>query len=95
MNDPDLLLQRLAAAARRDVDPPLEAAPPGLAARVLVRIRAGRPSTPWETFSLGAIPVAAAITVVSVWLGSTSRDLTDDPRAIAQFIVENQVTNPR
>jgi hypothetical protein len=95
MNDPDIILQRLAAAARRDVDPPLEVVSPGLATRVLVRIRTGRPAAPWETLSLGAIPIAAAITVVCVWLGSTSRDLADDPRAIAQFIVEDQVTNPR
>lgn len=95
MNDPDKLLQRLAAATRREGDPSADELPLGLATRVLAKLREGRAPTLWETFALGALPVAAVITIACVMLGSPEARPSDDADAIAQVMLETQLITSR
>ena len=95
MNDPDKLLQRLAAAARREGAPTADELPFGLATRVLARLREGRAPTLWESLALGALPVAAVITIACVLLGSPSAQPPDDAETIAQVMLETQLPTPR
>jgi len=95
MNDPDKLLQRLAAATRRESDQAADELPFGLATRVLAKLREGRVPTLWETFALGALPVAAVITIACVMLGSPEARPQDDADAIAQVMLETQLITSR
>lgn len=95
MNDPDKLLQRLAAATRSDGDPYADELPLGLATRVLAKLREGRAPTLWETFALGALPVAAVITIACVMLGSPETQPPDDADVIAQVMLETELTTSR
>jgi len=91
MNPPDHFADRLAAAARcaalpRDPEPPL-----GFTTRVLARLRE-RPPSPWERFALGAVPIAAALTLACVWFSRPAPDSqSDDPRIIARLMLETQL----
>ena len=95
MNDPDKLLQRLAAATRREGDPAADELPLGLATRVLAKLREGCAPTLWETFALGALPVAAVITIACVLLGLPEARPPDDADVIAQVMLETQLITSR
>ena len=95
MNNPDKILHRLAAATRREGDRSADELPLGLATRVLAKLREGRASTLWETFALGALPVAAAITIACVLLGSPEAQPPDDADGIAQVMLETELTTSR
>lgn len=95
MKDPDKLLKRLAASSRREETQSADGLPFGLATRVLARFREGREPSLWESLALGALPVAAAITMACVMLGSPEAPPQDDADVIAQVILETQLPTSR
>lgn len=95
MNDPEKLLNRLAAATRLEDDPPADEMPLGLATRVLAKLREGRAPTLWETFALGALPVAALVTIACFILISPEAQPPDDADVIAQVMLETQLITSR
>ena len=91
MNDPSRILQHLAAAARRDSIPPDDLAP-GLATRVLARVRDERPAPSlWESSALVALPVAALVTLVCVLLGSPTVEPPEDADTISGLMLESEL----
>ncbi len=91
MNRSDDFAARLAAAARR-AEPSHDTEPPaGFTTRVLAQLRE-RPPSLWERFALGAIPIAAVLTVACVWFTRPAPDpQADDPRVIASLMLEHQL----
>jgi len=93
MHEADKILQRIAAASRRAVSPVADELPFGLATRVIARLRDGRAPSLWESFALGALPVAVTITIACVVWGNPSMDRADDPESIARVMLQNQLSS--
>jgi hypothetical protein len=89
MNDPDKLLQRIAAATRREGDPSADALPFGLATRVLARLDGSLPENPWERLALGALPVGAAAALLCFLVpepASQETSVSEDYQVAQAFI---------
>ncbi|MCU0781938.1 MAG: hypothetical protein MUF04_12670 [Akkermansiaceae bacterium] len=93
MDDSDRLLQRLATAARREAPPAPDEVPPGLATRVLARLREQPARSIWETSALAALPVAALITLACVLLGSPAAEAPDEAEWLSGMILESEIPN--
>jgi hypothetical protein len=91
MNHPDRLLQRLASAARQDDVSPPDDLPPGLATRVLARLRERPAPSIWESSAVAALPVAAVVTLVCVLLGSPAPPPPDEVELISSLMLETQL----
>jgi hypothetical protein len=91
MNHPDRLLQRLASAARQDDVSPPDDLPPGLATRVLARLRERPAPSIWESSAVAALPVAAVVTLVCVLLGSPAPPTPDEVELISSLMLETQL----
>jgi hypothetical protein len=88
-------LERLARLARRAPDDDsADAMPPALPTLVLRQLRADQPQaiSPWEWLSWRALPLAAAMAAVCVFLdkGQWLNRATDEQR-LAQAIVQEQL----
>jgi hypothetical protein len=90
MNQHDKFVQQLADAACRVRLPEDHEPPVGFAARVLTGLRRERRLILWESFALGAVPVAALLTVACLVFTSVSRPGVEDADAIVQAMLESQ-----
>ena len=96
MNEPNRLLQHLAAATRREGVSPPDELPHGLATRVLARLREKAAPSVWEAFGLAALPVAALVTLACVLLESpVDPQPPDDATVIADIMLESQLPTSR
>ena len=89
MNDPSRILERLAAAARKEAAPPPNELPSRLAIRVLARLRERPAPSIWETSALAALPVAAVVTLVCVLLGSPAAEAPDEAEILSGLMLES------
>ena len=92
MHETDQILQRIAAAARREKSAAPAGLPFGLATRVIARLREGRAPSLWESLALGALPVAVTITLACVLWGSPPVQRADDPETIARVMLQTQLS---
>jgi hypothetical protein len=93
MNTPHDPVDRLLQLAKEAGERPVPSEPPfGFATRVLAAIRGERQRSAWETLALRSLPVAALITVACLLLGAPRREQPAEPQAIAQTMIELQVT---
>jgi hypothetical protein len=92
MNDPSRILQRLAAAARQHDATPHDELPPGLATRVLARLRDRPAPSIWEKSALAALPVAALVALVCVLLGSPAAAPTDEADLLSGLILQSELS---
>ncbi|RFC41656.1 MAG: hypothetical protein DVB23_003366 [Verrucomicrobia bacterium] len=92
MQEADKILQRIAAAARRDESSAPSELPFGLATRVIAKLREGRAPSLWESLALGALPVAVTITVACILWGAPPLERVDDPETIARVMLQTQLS---
>lgn len=91
MNKPENFLKSLTRLAQRGAAPLPTQTPFGFTTRVLARLRDAEPENPWARLAVRAVPVGAAVAVLSLALALHKPAGTADsgPSGLAQQIVLN------